>query len=98
VSVITQLYFQIVEEINYMFRPFTGWAIIRLKLEQFENTVVLRRSHTHSISFSAGSHNGDDATKDMFLSLHDEVTNALCVSFLLHDTYQYNSLIVTKQT
>jgi hypothetical protein len=23
----TQLYFQIVEEINYMFRPFSGWAI-----------------------------------------------------------------------
>jgi hypothetical protein len=32
-SVITQLYFQIVEEINYMFRPFSGWAIIRLRLE-----------------------------------------------------------------
>jgi hypothetical protein len=33
VSVVTQLYFQIVEEINYMFRPFSGWAIIRLRLE-----------------------------------------------------------------
>jgi hypothetical protein len=33
VSVITQLYFQMVEEINYMFRPFSGWAIIRLRLE-----------------------------------------------------------------
>jgi hypothetical protein len=32
-SVVTQLYFQIVEEIKYMFRPFTGWAIIRLRLE-----------------------------------------------------------------
>jgi hypothetical protein len=32
-SVVTQMYFQIVEEINYMFRPFSGWAIIRLKLE-----------------------------------------------------------------
>jgi hypothetical protein len=32
-AVITQLYFQIVEEINYMFRPFSGGAIIRLKLE-----------------------------------------------------------------
>jgi hypothetical protein len=31
-SVVTQLYFQIVEE-NYMFRPFPGWAIIRLRLE-----------------------------------------------------------------
>jgi hypothetical protein len=32
-SVVTQLYFQIVEEINYMFRPFSGWAIIRLRLK-----------------------------------------------------------------
>jgi hypothetical protein len=32
-SVVTQLYFQIVEEINYMFRPFSRCAIIRLKLE-----------------------------------------------------------------
>jgi hypothetical protein len=32
-SVVTQLYFQIVEEINYMFRPFSEWAIIRLRLE-----------------------------------------------------------------
>jgi hypothetical protein len=32
-SVVTQLYLQIVEEDNYMFRPFCGWATIRLKLE-----------------------------------------------------------------
>jgi hypothetical protein len=32
-SVVTQLCFQIVEEINYMFRPFSEWAIIRLRLE-----------------------------------------------------------------
>jgi hypothetical protein len=32
-SVVTQLYFQIVEENDYMFRPFSGWAIIRLRLE-----------------------------------------------------------------
>jgi hypothetical protein len=32
-SVVTQLYFQIVEEINYMFRPFSRWVIIRLRLE-----------------------------------------------------------------
>jgi hypothetical protein len=32
-SVVTQLYFQIVEENNYMFRPYTGWAIISLRLE-----------------------------------------------------------------
>jgi hypothetical protein len=31
-SVVTQLYFKILEENNYMFRPFSGWAIIRLKL------------------------------------------------------------------
>jgi hypothetical protein len=31
-SVVTQLYFKIVEEINYMFWPFSGWAINRLKL------------------------------------------------------------------
>jgi hypothetical protein len=32
-SVVTQLYFKIVEENNYMFRSFSGWAIIRLRLE-----------------------------------------------------------------
>jgi hypothetical protein len=32
-SVVTQLYFQIVEENNYMVRPFSVWAIIRLRLE-----------------------------------------------------------------
>jgi hypothetical protein len=32
-SIVTQLYFQIVEENNYIFRPFSGWAIIRLRLE-----------------------------------------------------------------
>jgi hypothetical protein len=32
-SVVTQLYFKVVEEINYMFRPFSGCAIIRLGLE-----------------------------------------------------------------
>jgi hypothetical protein len=32
-SVLTQLYFQIVEENNYMFRSFSEWAIIRLRLE-----------------------------------------------------------------
>jgi hypothetical protein len=70
-SVVTQLYFQIVEEINYLFRPFSGWAIIRLRLEyrgeliyyNVENTVVLRRTFIHLISASIESHNGDDATK-----------------------------------
>jgi hypothetical protein len=33
-SVVTQLYFQIVgKKTNYMFRPFSVWAIIRLRLE-----------------------------------------------------------------
>jgi hypothetical protein len=32
-SVVTQRYFQTVEENNYMFQPFSGWAIIRLRLE-----------------------------------------------------------------
>jgi hypothetical protein len=32
-SVVTQLYFQIVEENNYIFWPFSGWALIRLRLE-----------------------------------------------------------------
>jgi hypothetical protein len=31
--VVTQLYFQIVQENNYMFRPFSVWVIIRLRLE-----------------------------------------------------------------
>jgi hypothetical protein len=83
-SILKQLYFKIVEENNYMFRPFSGWAIIRLRLEyrrklvycnvdiknggtiscflqQFENTVVLRRTFIHLISTSIESHNGDDA-------------------------------------
>jgi hypothetical protein len=34
----------------------------------------------------------------MVLSLHDEVTNVLCVSLLSHDRYQYDSLILSKQT
>jgi hypothetical protein len=34
-SVVTQLYFKIVEEYNYMFRPFSGWVTIRLRLEYF---------------------------------------------------------------
>jgi hypothetical protein len=32
-SVVTQLYFKILEENSYMFRPFFGCAIIRLRLE-----------------------------------------------------------------
>jgi hypothetical protein len=36
---LTQLYFQFVEENNYMFRPFSGWAIIRLRLEHREKFI-----------------------------------------------------------
>jgi hypothetical protein len=32
-SVVTQMYFHIVGENNYMFRPFSWWAIMRLRLE-----------------------------------------------------------------
>jgi hypothetical protein len=34
----------------------------------------------------------------MFLSVYDEVTSVLCVSLLSHDRYQYDSLILSKQT
>jgi hypothetical protein len=65
-SVVTQLFFQIVEEINYMFRPFSGWAIIRLRQEY-------RRKLIHyNVDIKNGgnedSHTGDDATKDCQLS------------------------------
>jgi hypothetical protein len=43
-SVITQPYFQIVEEINYMFRPFSGWPIIRLRLE-YRRKLILQCGH-----------------------------------------------------
>jgi hypothetical protein len=53
-SVVTQLYFQIVEEINYMFRPFSGWTIVRLRLEyrrnpihiKFDVHVIVHRRHS----------------------------------------------------
>jgi hypothetical protein len=38
-SVVTQLYFQIVEENNYMFRSFSGWVIIRLRLEYLRKLI-----------------------------------------------------------
>jgi hypothetical protein len=43
-SVVAQLYFQIVEE-NHMFRPFSGWAIIRLRLEYRGKTHILQCGH-----------------------------------------------------
>jgi hypothetical protein len=44
-AVVTLLYFQIVGEINYMFRPFSGWAIIRLRLEISEKSHILKCGH-----------------------------------------------------
>jgi hypothetical protein len=38
-SVVTQLYFQIVEDNYYVFRPFSGWAIIRFRLEYQSNLI-----------------------------------------------------------
>jgi hypothetical protein len=37
--VATQLYFQIVEEISYMFRPFSGWALIGLRPEYWRKLI-----------------------------------------------------------
>jgi hypothetical protein len=34
----------------------------------------------------------------MFLCSREKVTNVLCVSLLSHDRYQYDSLILSKQT
>jgi hypothetical protein len=45
-AVLTQLYFHIIEEINYMFRPFSGWAIIRLKLEYLRNLIHYNVDYT----------------------------------------------------
>jgi hypothetical protein len=75
-----------------MFRPFSGWAIIRLGLEyqrkfiyynvdikygKFENTVVLRRIFIHSVPTSIESHNGDDATKDTPSRYTNQSVNAV---------------------
>jgi hypothetical protein len=38
-------------------------------LQQFENTVVLRRTFIYLISTITESHNGDDATKDSDLGI-----------------------------
>jgi hypothetical protein len=56
-SVVTQLYFQIVEEINYKFRPFSGWAIIRLRLEYRKKlkyyNVDIKNGETRSLRYSS---------------------------------------------
>jgi hypothetical protein len=38
-SVVTQLYFQIIEKINCMFRPFSESVIIRLRLKYWRNLI-----------------------------------------------------------
>jgi hypothetical protein len=43
-SVVTQMCFQIFEENNYVFRPFSGWAIIRLRLE-YRRKHILQCGH-----------------------------------------------------
>jgi hypothetical protein len=48
-SAVTQLYFQIVEENNYMFRPFTGWAIIRLRLEYRRKLIYYNVDIKHGV-------------------------------------------------
>jgi hypothetical protein len=64
-SVVTQLYFQIVEENNYMFRPFFDdgppgkgpkHVVVSCFLQQFKNTVVLRRTFIHIIYTSLDYH------------------------------------------
>jgi hypothetical protein len=70
-SVVTQLYFQIVEEISYMFRAFSGWAIVRLRLEYRRKLIycnvdinVLRLTFIRLVPTSVQSFDGDDATKE----------------------------------
>jgi hypothetical protein len=70
-SVMTQLYFQIVEEINYMFRPFSGWAIIRLRLE-YRRKLIL---------YNADIKNG--ATRSRF-TMFGEVRSCIYAMWNLH--------------
>jgi hypothetical protein len=51
-SVVTQLYFPFVEENNYMFRPFSGWAIIRLRLEHRGKLIYYNVDQTLKNEFS----------------------------------------------
>jgi hypothetical protein len=46
-SVVTQLYFQIVEGNNYMFRPFSWWVIIRLRLEYWRKLIYYNVNIKH---------------------------------------------------
>jgi hypothetical protein len=50
-SVGTQLYYQIFEEINYTIRPFTRWVIIRLRLEYRRKLICGHQDRGNEISF-----------------------------------------------
>jgi hypothetical protein len=71
-SVVTQLYFQIFEENNYMFRPFSVWAIIRLRLEY-------RRKH---IYYNVDIKNG--GTRSCF-TIFGVVCNYICAMWNGYD-------------
>jgi hypothetical protein len=71
-SVVTQLYFQIVEKINYMFRPFSGWAIIRLRLEYWKKLIYcnvdIKNGGTRPLPKATSKHDSsprvDEPTED----------------------------------
>jgi hypothetical protein len=48
-AVVTQLYFQIVEEMNYVFWPFSGWAVIRLRLE-YRRKLIYSGTSVHELN------------------------------------------------
>jgi hypothetical protein len=50
-SVVTKLYFQIVEENNYMFWPFSGLAINRVETRISEKTHILQCGPKHVVVF-----------------------------------------------
>jgi hypothetical protein len=62
------MYFQIVEEINYMFRPFSGWTIIRLRLECCRKLIHYNVDIKNEGTRSRFTMFGDDATEDYTLS------------------------------
>jgi hypothetical protein len=68
-SVVTQLYFQIVEEINYMFRPFSRW-VIRLRLEYRRKLIYCNVDIKNGRTRSRFTMFGDDDTKDWLQGVH----------------------------
>jgi hypothetical protein len=68
--VVTQLYFQIFKENNYMFRPFSGWAIIKLRPEY-------RRKHIYyNVDIKTGG------TRSRF-TMFGEVCSCICAMWNL---------------